>query len=57
VEKYTTDIKGFMLQMINSPDAYKEVETPPEYKKEVSPEVKNAVSDIAEQVTADDIPF
>ena len=37
VEKYTTDIQGKMLQMINSPDAYKEVETAPEYKKDVSP--------------------
>ena len=39
-------------------DAYKEVEaSAPECKKEVSPEAKNAMSDIAEQVTADDIPF
>ena len=58
VERYTTDIQGKMLQMINSPDAYKEVETSaPEYKKEVSSEAKNAMSDIAEQVTADDLPF
>jgi len=57
IEKYTTDIKGFILQMINSPDAYKEVETPPEYKKDVSPGVKEAMSDISDQVVADDIPF
>ena len=58
IEKYTTDIQGKMLQMINSPDAYKEVEaSAPEHKKEVSTGMKNAMSDIAEQVTADDIPF
>jgi single-strand DNA-binding protein len=57
VEKYTTDIKGFILQMINSPDAYKEIETPPEYKKEVAPGMKEAMSDISNQVVADDIPF
>ena len=57
VEKYTTDIQGKMLQMINSPDAYKEVETAPEYKKDVSPVAKEAMADIASQVVADDIPF
>ena len=57
VEKYTTDIQGKMLQMINSPDAYKEVETAPEYKKDVSPGMKEAMADISNQVVADDIPF
>ena len=58
IEKYTTDIQDKMLQIINSPEAYKEVEaSAPEYKKEVSTGMKNAMSDIAEQVTADDIPF
>ena len=57
VEKYTSDIKGQMLQMINSPDAYKEVETPPEYKREVSPGERKVMKEIADQVTADDIPF
>ena len=57
IEKYTTDIKGFILQMINSPDAYKELETAPEYKKEVSSSAKEAMSEISSQVTADDIPF
>ena len=57
VEKYTTDIQGKMLQMINSPDAYKEVETAPEYKKDVSPVAKEDMADIASQVVADDIPF
>ena len=46
-----------MLQMINSPDAYKEVETAPEYKKDVSPGMKEAMADISNQVVADDIPF
>jgi len=60
IEKYTTDIKGYMLQMINSPDAYKEVEaSAQEVKKEASPGMKEAVKEIADQVkdTADDIPF
>ena len=57
VEKYTTDIQGKMLQMINSPDAYKEVETAPEYKKDVSPGMKEAMADISNQVVADDIPL
>jgi|TARA_Y100000296_G_scaffold49137_1_gene56301 single-strand DNA-binding protein len=57
IEKYTTDIKGQMLQMINSPDAYKEVETAPEYKREVSPGERKVMKEIADQVTADDIPF
>jgi single-strand DNA-binding protein len=57
IEKYTTDIQGKMLQMINSPDAYKEVETAPEYKKEVTTGMKEAMADISDQVVADDIPF
>jgi len=57
IEKYTTDIKGQMLQMINSPEAYKEVETAPEYKREVSPGERKVMKEIADQVTADDIPF
>ena len=57
VEKYTTDIQCKMLQMINSPEAYKEVETAPEYKKDVSPGMKEAMADISNQVVADDIPF
>ena len=57
IEKYTTDIKGQMLQMINSPDAYKEVEaSAPEFKKEVPPAALKEMSDIAEEVT-DDVPF
>ena len=43
--------------MINSPDAYKEVETAPEYKREVSPGERKVMKEIADQVTADDIPF
>ena len=46
-----------MLQMINSPDAYKEVETSaPEFKKGVSAATINAMVDIVEEVT-DDVPF
>jgi len=58
VEKYTTDIKGQMLQMINSPDAYKEVEaSAPEFKKPAAPEVLKEMADIAEEVVEDDLPF
>ena len=57
VERYTTDIKGQMLQMINSPDAYKEVESSaPEFKKAVGPAALKEMADIAEEVV-DDIPF
>jgi single-strand DNA-binding protein len=57
IEKYTTDIKGQMLQMINSPDAYKEVEaSAPEFKKELPPSALKEMGDIAEEVT-DDVPF
>jgi len=58
IEKYTTDIKGQMLQMINSPDAYKEVEnSAPEFKREVTASERAALKDISKEVTADDIPF
>jgi single-strand DNA-binding protein len=58
VEKYTTDIKGYILQMINSPDAYKEVESSaPEGKREVSGSAKAEMASIAKEVSADDIPF
>jgi len=58
VEKYTTDIKGYQLQMINSPDAYKEVEgSAPEGKREVSASAKAEMASISDQVAADDIPF
>ena len=57
IEKYTTDIQGKMLQMINSPDAYKEVEaSAPEYKREVSSDAKKEMASISEQVV-DDLPF
>ena len=57
IEKYTTDIKGQMLQMINSPDAYKEVEaSAPEFKKVVPAAALKEMGDIAEEVT-DDVPF
>ena len=46
-----------MLQMINSPDAYKEVEaSAPEFKKVVSAAALKEMGDIAEEVT-DDVPF
>jgi single-strand DNA-binding protein len=58
IEKYTTDIKGQMLQMINSPDAYKEVEnSAPEFKRSVSAGERAALKDITKEVTADDLPF
>ena len=58
VEKYTTDIKGYQLQMINSPDAYKEVEgSAPEGKREVSASAKAEMASISAQVAADDTPF
>jgi|TARA_R100001530_G_scaffold109759_2_gene77125 single-strand DNA-binding protein len=57
VEKYTTDIKGQMLQMINSPDAYKEVEdSTPEVKREVSSSAREEMASITKEVT-DDVPF
>ena len=57
IEKYTTDIQGKMLQMINSPDAYKEVEaSAPEYKREASSDAKKEMASISEQVV-DDLPF
>lgn len=58
VEKYTTDIKGQMMQMINSPDAYKEVDvSQPEAKREVSSNARAEMASIAKEVSADDIPF
>ena len=58
VEKYTTDIKGQMMQMINSPDAYKEVDvSTPETKREVSSNARAEMASISKEVSADDIPF
>jgi len=58
VEKYTTDIKGQMMQMINSPDAYKEVDvSAPETKREVSSNARAEMASISKEVSADDIPF
>ena len=58
VEKYTTDIKGQMMQMINSPDAYKEVDvSQPEAKREVSSSARAEMASISKEVSADDIPF
>ena len=58
VEKYTTDIKGQMMQMINSPDAYKEVDvSQPEVKREVSSNARAEMASISKEVSADDIPF
>ena len=57
VEKYTTDIKGYMMQMINSPDAYKEVEMGSSDKKSMPSGARDAMKDIAKEVSADDIPF
>ena len=57
VEKYTTDIKGYMMQMINSPDAYKEVEMKSSDKKSMPSGARDAMKDIAKEVSADDIPF
>tara|TARA_R110000824_G_scaffold331191_1_gene517951 strand:- start:2652 stop:3086 length:435 start_codon:yes stop_codon:yes gene_type:complete len=58
VEKYTTDIKGQMMQMINSPDAYKEVDvSQPEAKREVSSNARAEMASISKEVSADDIPF
>jgi len=57
VEKYTTDIKGYILQMINSPDAYKEVEMGSSDKKSMPSGARDAMKDIAKEVSADDIPF
>ena len=57
VEKYTTDIKGYMMQMINSPDAYKEVEVGSSDKKSMPSGARDAMKDIAKEVSADDIPF
>ena len=58
VEKYTTDIKGQMMQMINSPDAYKEIDvSQPEVKREVSSNARAEMASISKEVSADDIPF
>ena len=58
VDKYTTDIKGQMMQMINSPDAYKEVDvSAPETKREVSSNARAEMASISKEVSADDIPF
>ena len=58
VEKYTTDIKGQMMQMINSPDAYKEVDvSQPEAKRAVSSNARAEMASISKEVSADDIPF
>jgi single-strand DNA-binding protein len=62
-DKYTTEIIGNILQMVNSPDAYKEVEgDSPIQKKSASPEMRDEMSSIAKDVgetveSHDDIPF
>ncbi len=54
VEKYTTDIKGYTMQMINSPDAYKEVNV--SSNGDAPHPARSQMSDISGQV-ADDLPF
>jgi len=62
-DRYTTEIIGNILQMVNSPDAYKEVEdSQPIEKKSVSSEARSEMSSIAKDVGEtvepnDDIPF
>jgi len=62
-DRYTTEIIGNILQMVNSPDAYKEVEdSQPIEKKSVSSEARSEMSSIAKDVgetveSHDDIPF
>ena len=44
--------------MINSPDAYKEVDvSAPETKREVSSNARAEMASISKEVSADDIPF
>ena len=62
-DKYTTEIIGNIIQMINSPDAYKQVEdSQPIEKRSVSSEARaemaSIVKDAGEKVEAnDDVPF
>ena len=61
-DRYTTEIIGNILQMINSPDAYKEVEGGSEHKVSSSPQVRKEMSSLADQVgekieANDDVPF
>ena len=62
-DRYTTEIIGNILQMVNSPDAYKEVEdSQPIEKKSVSSEARSEMSSIAKDVgetveSHDDVPF
>ena len=62
-DRYTTEIIGNILQMVNSPDAYKQVEdSQPIEKKSVSSEARSEMSSIAKDVgetveSHDDIPF
>lgn len=57
VEKYTTDIKGYTLQMINSPDAYKEVDVQSSGSQPMPASARAEMASIAKDVSADDIPF
>lgn len=62
-DRYTTEIIGNILQMVNSPDAYKQVEdSQPIEKKSVSSEARSEMSSIAKDVgetveSHDDVPF
>ena len=62
-DRYTTEIIGNILQMVNSPDAYKQVEdSQPIEKKSVRSEARSEMSSIANDVgetveSHDDIPF
>ena len=60
LDKYVTEIQGKMLQMVNSPDAYKEVIGTPEEKKKVPKNVRDEMADIRGPDvvhSADDLPF
>jgi single-strand DNA-binding protein len=57
VEKYTTDIKGYTLQMINSPDAYKEVDVQSSGSQPMPASARAEMASITKDVSADDIPF
>ena len=62
-DKYTTEIIGNIIQMINSPDAYKQVEDgSPEHKTNSAPQIRKEMSSLADQVgekieANDDVPF
>ena len=64
-DRYTTEIIGNILQMVNSPDAYKEVESDlVSVKTKSSPQIvsRKEMSSLADQVgekieATDDVPF